>query len=535
MVGKIFRARNGAIKLTILASLFICTLANGQQSTGISPTMAPEPSALKAYDKMCQENKGSFHLGAPWIFIRMGIGGGVAIGWASDKNALYDICQFAENNRKYWYKEQKKDALERLNTITEEKWDQDDKQNDKLYNIQNSIYDTESGQYRKGSLHAGVQKNELSFWAKKNRGELSPEYSPALNTSEDRKEEEVEIAHFAAIARKRAILKEAINCPTAAKNVNYLTIYDRHLKPTQSKIETYTADVDFILSKLSDLSTRFARDSGELEEFNSEVKALRTKGLQYTVEDKIMVDETFKPQADSSGEVTQKKLVANRKYQAFSSKVVEDYFAKFQEKWTPRWDAYIGTFRTFDPITFKGLSCECNPVRLMAGVERDDVNFEKLRDERMKKCYQNMEMNREKALGLMSSNLNLLKLALLNLGTSQAQYWTLESQYLGTYRIVKNESFNPNQQEDKVCAEKLSPAEMDFILDQQKAVDAEYRELTAKQLRKKRILEEQQKQAEAQEAKEMEKKRYFMNRQEMYQSDAMKSGFVPNVVKGTGL
>lgn len=171
----------------------------------------------------------------------------------------------------------------------------------------------------------------------------------------------------------------------------------------------------------------------------------------------------------------------------------------------------------------------------MRGYDTDRADYEKVRQERVDKCYRETPVNQKKAENILVYYVTQLQLNLRNLKEANANIWTKESQHLGIMRAVNTKDASEGYQQEQVaCADgnKMSEAEMKKLGLKQKEVTLELRQMISKQATKKTMLQEQKAAANAQSAEEANKRANFAESQQKNAEKSLKNNISPVPVSG---
>ncbi len=476
---------------------------------------------------------------------------GITFGLSQNTSALLDFCDFIMQIEQLDTQDAIFFAGNYLNKLTDNKWGHHLTMADKTWNLANTVYDFESGQYRKGALTSVQTHRDINDFI----GESYSWYNKTMNgkdvSLQTRGQREQDMNAFANTAYRRAILAEALSCPagnTANGQKDYDKIYTNEIKPQEIIRDESKDDVEFFRSKLLDMGPRFMNNQGELQTYIAEVEKLMSQGVNYKVAIKKKTETTTKPgKAGADGKPVPQKVNVTKDTQVFTVQMFSDMFNKFKGDWSEKWSSYVTTAflsagsqgLLTDPQAkiedeFRDLSYECNANRLMRGVSPDRPDYSKLQDERVEECRTNTRMNQKKAENLLNYYVGQLQTALYKHKNANAVIWTKESWYLGTMRSVNSQKQADGfQQEEIKCSENMEPAEMQKLSLQQQQVEAEYAEMTAKQVLRQTTMMEQQAKAEKANADERKKKASFAEKQNERQKDAMKQGNTMVPLEGT--
>lgn len=443
-----------------------------------------------------------------------------------------------------------------LNNLTDNKWSHHLDMADQTWNLANTFYDFESGEKRKGTLQSASTHREINDYMKSSYGWYNKTFNDSDAQMKNRGEREQELNQFASLVSRRAILAEATTCPDASNNPNYEKIYKNEIQPWEKKKDLSNDDVIFFQGKILEMAPKFVNDQKELESFTSELENLMTQGVNYKVATQTKKEVTKKPhpsKKDKEGHVVMVDASISKKTQIWSAMMFPDMFEDFRKKWGPKWQSWVtaqyvqssqgllNNPRERVEKEFRDLSYECNSNRLMRGVDTERADYEKIRDERVEKCYAETPVNQKKAENMLNYYISQLQLSLKNLKDANAQIWTKESQYLGLSRAVTtttgkgaNDAY---QQEQVACSEsqEMSMATMEKLSLKQKQVTTELKQVISKQYTKKTVMKEESRKASAAETEESNKRIGFAEQQKKSSDSNLRKNNVSPMAKEGGM
>lgn len=414
------------------------------------------------------------------------------------------------------------------NELTDNKFSEDFAQMDSFYNISNSVYDFESGTYRKGSLESAETHRAMRDFYKESYTWYNKRFNSRDAEIKTRGQTEMELNQFASLASRRAILEEASNCPDPAQagNPDYQKIANDEFLPLQKKMDEVLPDMEFYKVKLLDMGVRIASNQEEYQAYNKELDSLFLNGVSHQINYKNKTETKKVPNPDRKnrdGSVAYKSQQVTIKTQEFQTKVLADMFQKFKKNYGTKWSEYVviafastGTEGLLgdDPAArveneFRDLSYECNPNKLMRGVDNTRVDYGKLEDERVSKCRDDVKINQKKAENLFNYYVQELQGTTYQYKKAQGDLWTKQSWHMGTMRSFNTkDSTEGYQQQTITCQDgnSLSSAEMNLLSIKTQSVTSELKEVIAKQQTKKTNLMADKQKAQSNDLKERRKR-----------------------------
>lgn len=159
---------------------------------------------------------------------------GITMGLASNTSALLDFCNYIMQIEQLGTQDAIFFTGNYLNTLTDNKWNHHLEMADKTWNLANTVYDFEAGQQRKGTLTSVSTHREINDYMKTSYSWYHKTFNGKDAQLKNRGEREQEMNQFSGAAYRRAILSEALNCPSGQDNKDYEKFMQ--LKLSQQKL-----------------------------------------------------------------------------------------------------------------------------------------------------------------------------------------------------------------------------------------------------------------------------------------------------------
>ena len=474
------------ILLVLLVPLFIATPVKKAEAVPLGP--------FEVSIQLCQNIQFVSSIVNAWANASFPVTGmpGMVVMFVQRTNPLLDMCDFIIQLQSADTTEAIFLTADKLNDITEQKWDDYLKLTKKTHQLANSLYDFESGKKRSGTIDAVSLANDVGDFQR-----MVTEISTGNNPQAIKKRQEYDqrINELAENAHNLAILKEGTTCPEPPNNSpDYFRIVETEFAPRQKLIQTTEQDINFIRYQLIDLGPRFIRGTAEVEKYYEDVQNLLVLGVTYRVDDKTQTKQTVKPtgQTKKDGTAVKKKENIQQAIQQFTATMNSQVFNEFRQKYERKYAAWANDFwkmhadneggRALLVSVFKPLSFECNETKLMRGYESlQGDEYERKKIERFKACEASNKPDQKKAAGLMSIYLTSLRDTLLTNKKAQGEIWTLESKYLGRKRSVALNKPGNYFQESVVCEKSPELIDLELIQTKQQEVNATYNEIIARE------------------------------------------------------
>jgi hypothetical protein len=461
------------------------------------PTQKAEAVPLGPFDvsiQLCQNLQFVSSIVNAWANATFPVTGtpGVVLMFIQQTSPLLDLCDFIIQLQQADTTEAIFLTADKLNNITEQKWDDYLRLTRTTYRLANSVYDFESGQKRAGTIDAVTLATDVGEFQRQVT-ELSTGNNP--QAVKQRQENDQRISELANIAHERAILKEGTTCPEVAPNTpDYYKVVEQEFAPRQKIVQTTESDLNFIRYQLIDLGPRFTQGVPEVEKYYADVQNLFALGVTYNVSDKAQIKNTVKPtgKANKDGTAIRKAQPMTQATQVFTALINTQVFSEFRSKYEKSYSLWASSFWKLHSDTeggmnllnsvFRPLSFECNETRLMQGYEKLSTDeYAKKRVERFKLCESSNAPNEKKAAGLMGVYIAALKDSLYMNKKAQGELWGLESKYLGRKRSVSLDQTGNYFQEAVVCEKTPELIDLELIQAKQQEVNAGYNEIIARE------------------------------------------------------
>jgi hypothetical protein len=431
-------------------------------------------------------------------------------------------------------------TADKLNDITEQKWDDHLNLMKQTYKIANSVYDFNSGKKREGTVEATSMAADLGTWQR-----MVTEVSTGNNPQAVKKRQQYDnqVQELANVAHTRAILKEGTTCPEANSNApDYNAIVDKEFTPRQKTITETETDLNFIRYQLIDLGPRFLTTIEATEKYYDDVQNMLALGVTYKVTEASRNKKTMKPtgKTNPDGTAVRQSVNVPQTIQTFSTIANSQIFADFRTKYEKQYANWASNFWKINADTeggretlqsiFKSLSFECNETHLMRGYTNLQADeYERKKIERFKQCQASNQMDLKRAAGLMSIYLDNLKETLALNKRTQGEVWSMESKYLGRQRSVSLDKPGNYYQESVVCAKSPEMIDLELIQTKQAEVNASYNEIIARETVKNAMMRDEEIRRQQQLANDIRLKRKQIEKDHVAEKNATSAPTAPDL------
>ena len=532
----------------IISFLLIITVSFGFLEKPKAALISPDHPALKICGILSNPASALFVWPTIWPSIQAipfppFIAPGILMGLSQETSMITLVCKVLTEVSQFDIQNGVNGVRGITNALTGDRWDSHLDQADRTFNIANTVYDFESGTYRKGVLESESAHKQMREFVRDSYSWYNATVNKKDVQIQTRNQSEADMEKFSRLVYRRTILTEATNCPDPSGNPDYTKIYKNEIAPLYKQVEETEPNMDFFKTKLVEMGVRFANNQEDYAKYVQKVEGLLIQGVNYqiTYKQKTEVKKVpHKERKNRDGTPVMIDKTMSTQTQIWSAKIFADVFTDFKRDYSQRWSNYVtnafmatGTqgLLTDDPTArieneFRDLNYECNPNRLMSGIPIDRPDYEKLYDERVGKCKEETRINQKKADNLFNYYVSQLQAATFSYKKAQGEIWTKESWYLGTNRSVNTrDKTDGYQQQEVACAEgnALTSAEMDELKLKQQGVTTELKEIIAKEKTKQVNNMTQKKKAEAEIMKKKQAAQKLSKERDSAQKDAMKN------------
>lgn len=474
--------------------------------------------------------------------------GGIMMGLTQNTNVVVDLCDFVLAFGE-WDESQKIHGSKRfVNDLTGRKFQDDFDMVDKTWNLANSVYDFESGEKRKGALESEQSNRELNDYMR----DLN-EYTANKQMSEAEKRRANsgytgEIQQFSSLVAKSANIDDAMNCPDASNNPKYQELYEKNIAPEAAIRVDAINDQNFYKERLYELGKfMFKGDLANFDRYMADTDRLEVMAVGLEAKESKYEEETSKPgkRKNSKGHVIPEKKVLIKKYQIYDTKVYDQVFSTYKEKYSDKWKEAVkweylskttefGAFAGADERverTFRNFNYECSEKKIMGNYDVNKPDYDAQYEKKKTQCEESLNVNEKKAENLFQYYAVQYQNSLYKEKKSLAKIWTFESRYLGANRMVSGGNAGAGFKTENVkCENNLEPADMEKLALKQQSVNNELKEMIAKNKIKKNVRESAQKESENKYKAETDRKKKMVDLKasDQKKQDKMNTGLTPS-------
>lgn len=471
---------------------------------------------------------------------------GIVQGLSQRTSPIVDLCSFIAQVKSA----DTADAIflsgEKLNELTKSGFKSELDLSRASFNLANSQYNFNTGNQRASSLDAVYTATKIgNFMKSVNR------YQKEKKSQEDDFNDKEKINELAKLSREHAIIQEQMVCPAPKKPQNYGDVYDREFQPALQKKEYFQKDVEYIVTMLSNMGPRFLRgyhpSPEKVKEFNrKEITAEQKWGeyeamLRKLVSTGVRYKDTKKfsvvPQSEKTTEKNDdgsykfKETTIKKESQEFSVEVDSGQFSEFQGKYAGEWRSWVYDYWTDGLKEFNGaaklknefseIAQDCNPARLAGqNYDENDLRAQQRLVDLRKRCEDDnaSKIDRARVSGLFDYYVKELQTSLTAMKRSQAKLWTLDSFYLGRNRVVSVNMKDAVAEEQVVCSDTLSMADMQLLNLKAQNVNTKLNQKIAEDTMKQTTILEEQEEREQKYVQDLKRRNEIIDREREEQS-----------------
>lgn len=448
---------------------------------------------------------------------------GITTGLMQNTSIVTDFCQYLMQMAGVDTQGQIWKTLEFGNKMSDNQYNDELNYMQSVWSFTNQVIDLESGKGRKGALESASTHRRLNRLIKQT-GDMHDKYNPEDPLDiQSKREAEGDMNRLARLSYKRALIKEATNCPKPATNKDYSDLYEKEVAPQEEYIERDEVYVDFYRQALLSMGPKFLMKS-QFNDYMDAVNSLTSKSSAYKVKVKTKKEKTVKMQLKDNVEdikpteskTEEKESEISTKYQTFSVTENTSHLKSFIKEYDKPWGTWIkakalrtrgllrqsekGGFNSYneDKVEneFKDFSILCNRGKIAQSISRTtDDYYDKVRIA-YEECKENSSKKISKAGGLLRYYAKELVSKSKKIKTYKANIWTFESYYLGSFRSIGSSSSKDRlgefSQEEVQCAPITNLAVMNKLSLKQQAVNTELNQMIVEQMFKQNNLREKE-------------------------------------------
>lgn len=438
-----------------------------------------------------------------------------AIGAYATSSVLDDICDVIIGYERFSGKQLWDFSKRFLNYITDSEFADELSLVDGTYNVANSIYDMNSGEFRAGALtspstHRGIVQlnNKIVSYYNKNAKENGGE------TIETKVSRQKEINDVARLASKQAILGEFLDCPEEKSRINYLSKYNKTVPKLKEAEKNSRKAFDFYHDKLVLMGKDMVgHEASTYKDFIKELEELENKGFTFKQQKKeieIGVDtfNTGRKNEEDQPVIIEKPV--KKDVNIFTVNKNITLFNNFSKKYVPYWESYITKLKYTSGINsllnnkegqltkkYRSFAIECSDFAFSLGAGRglSGSEYNSKFDIFQKNCKDSLpkDINEKDFDNLFDKFFVELEKNLSKHLESKAQIWNFEAEYMGIVRdvSVNSDEINVSDLSKKTkCSKTLSISEYQATNIQFEKVKAQVKEQIFQTQTKRTMLKE---------------------------------------------
>lgn len=490
------------------------------------------------------------------------VGAGFAIGFIQTDNPVKQVCDYIINLEGLSVSEAAFFTLDKLNQVTNSKWNQNLKFAKKTWRVASSAYDFSRGKSKTADMTAEAMAADVGDWALEARKTFR--YKETVGVSGGRDfADEMKMNDLQKSARERAFIESRVNCPDGSSEEKGIETEADVYTAAKSDYQFYQDDMEFLRAKLIDLGPKFIGNMSSYKEYVRGLDEVTNQAYQMkpTMSSYEVGNSTSKTgkvtEDDTTGDVTAetKKVKLTRKYQLWtvdssdSSKVdtyisswrsdyrrwVKQYFDYYQDTGTDDKSVYESSNKSVtndymrDFASKMDYECSNSRVQKSIGVKKTDPKYSTKLSEALVSCREQFmaTMTIKKVYIIFETITQQMADSLKKMKEARAKMWTLESKYLGRFRnvaAVADESKGETMKTERVtCDSTLEAADQTMLILRSQMLATDYQEKMNKELAMMNQMNLDQKKAEQEEARELSIKAKIEEDRRKSESDSMRA------------
>lgn len=445
---------------------------------------------------------------------------GVVIGMSQRTSPVVDLCSYITQVKSADTADAIFMSAEKLNTISKKGYDDELALSKATFSLSSSVYDFNKGKRRAASLDSVYTAGKFGgYMAKINK------YQAKKQREEEQQQEQEKVLELARLARERAIIQEASQCPVPKSDKDFTAVYQNEYEPVIKKKTYFEKDSEFLYQQLVQMGPRFIKNTLKWKEFDDALKKLYATGITYDVSNRNeTVSSTEKTgERNADGTAKTQKVDKQKTSQIFTARINDKAFSDFFGKYSAAWSNWAGDYwysvsreeggAQRLQSEFGAIANDCNPARL-GGEQFDDYDPRAVNEleKRKASCESNKQIDRRRAQNLFEYYVKELKQSLFMYKQYNGKIWTMDSYYLGRNRVVTVSMKDEVAKENVVCSDNLSIADMQLLSLKSQTVNTQLNETIATESMKQSTMMENQLEAEQQEREEMKVRREILIR-----------------------
>ena len=303
-----------------------------------------------------------------------------------------------------------------------------------------------------------------------------------IDNISSRNERENNMNEIARSSKELAIYGSVLNCDTANNRPNNSSenLYSRDTSLLLYETEIYRSDVDYLLDRLKSMGIKFNNGNSGYNNYLRDLYNLYNLAVEYTGSIKNYKEKTNTQ--TGQGSIRQKEV--SRSYQVVSVVNNGKMFDDIEKKYKPKWNDYIASnmaSQTKGLLDNRGgriqeefydYSFECRDSLVYETVKKrnpdyfisdNDPRRGRALQEESQGCRAQNKRDVSKIKNLFTEYVEILRKSLISYKNSQAQIWTIDSYYNGSFRsftkgVVGSDPNGPIREEVS-CSKNINLAE----------------------------------------------------------------------------
>ncbi len=475
---------------------------------------------------------------------------GVTTGLMQNTSIVTDFCQFMTQMASLDAQGQIFAAMNFANQMSDNQHIQEIGLMRDLWDFRNTVWDPDSNSGRKGVFESASTHRRLANLIKTS-SEVHDKHNPNNPIGiQSKARAEADMGRLARLAYKRALIKEASDCPKPKSDKDYGKLYEKEVAPQERLLERDREYEKFYFKALLSMGRKICNPV-EYKTYVNDLNNLKSKSSFHLITIKTKKSSTTKLEANDSidpadptaEKVKEVESQLDQKYQVFKTLENTKYLKNFTKKYSKIWKMWVaskslksrglartdgqgGGFNSYNKVKleneFKDFSILCNRGKIAQTIPRSTPNYYNKINDAQAECKATSTKEISKAGGLMQFYAKDLAAKARLIKTYQGNIWTFESFYMGNFRTIDqtqtSDAVGNYAQEEVKCAPIKNLAIMNKMALKQNAVNTELNQMIVEQMFKQNSLREQEEIRKAQEEKELRQRQEVQEEMERRKS-----------------
>lgn len=465
-----------------------------------------------------------FNVGAP----------GMVLAQFQNSSPMFEICNYYIGLKK---NDLRSNILATANLLTKTTDTNFNEMADLMFSYHDtadSIYDLESGEFRRGALTNASNHRRIINLADKTKRYFS-EDNKGIETQADRR---IKLQEISQLAYEQAVLDEGLKCPKPRMNESLKQLYTEEIVPLEEEIREHRVEIRYYKRMLLRMGEDlFMSSSGEsIKNYKKYVNDINfiLSGYSRFIEREVSetrVTNRNTTELDKEGKPIWKDVTYADKYNFFTAREDISLFSPLLQKYTNLWDSFVSSKANMSSkgyllgnkedrieAKYRQSFFECSEIRLrkidvqLRNLDERDPSYQTFLRKATDKCIKGLEFRDAEFKNLMQNYMTQLAKSVHSKNSKNAKIWNFEGKYMGINRAVVSDSSADNFQKNEIfCSEQLETAEIRAVAIRSKSLNTKIRQEIMEGQVKSNILADEKEKALSKDKEEIEAKEKIMD------------------------